>query len=195
MEILYVFSPYDSLLHCRVTLSPQFYNGPVPPPFTNSHVKSVRDVHQEACDEIFLSLQRSNYVDSEQIPMDRLPTHELEHLLNSNCRFLDLPSHLATDDVADFRPALLKFMVTATPSSDVAGDILDNFDHYMTSMTITPTSHFAPSGGSQNVEFSVARVPDTVNPVKAKLAYIQVPAQTGDVTELHLVWKVRLISR
>lgn len=172
-----------------------FYNGPVPP-LSNGHLSAVRDVHKEACDEIFVSLsslQRSRYVDSEQIPMghipNRIPIHELEHLLESNCRFLDLPSHLATDDETDFRPALLKFMMTATPSSSVAGDILDNFDHYMKTMTFTPVSHFAPSGGSQQVEFSVGHVPDTVNPVKAKLAYIQVPNQAGDDTELHLVWK------
>ena len=164
----------------------------MPEPFTNAR---VRDIHKEACDHIFLSLSSPNNVDSEQIPIhSNLPTHELEHLLESNCRFLDLPSHLATDDVADFRPALLKFMATATPSPQVAGDILNNFDNHMRRMTVTPVSHFAPSsGGSHQVEFTAANVPDAVNPVKAKLAYIQVPNQAGDDTELHLVWKVRLL--
>lgn len=167
-----------------------FYKGPAPAPFSNGHVETVRDIHKETCDEIFLL---SQYVDSEQIPVGRTPnrnpTQELEHLLESNCRFLDLPSHMATDDVADFRPALLKFMATATPSSELAGDILNNFDHYMKGMTITPVTHFAPSHGSQQLEYSVGHVPDAVNPVKAKLAYIQVPNQAGDDTELHLVWK------
>lgn len=118
---------------------------------------------------------------------------ELIHVLTSNCRFQDLPDELAFHfkDVMDFRPALLQFMVAATPNDDVVNDILGNFDSHMDRMVITPTSAFAPSGGS--VEFLVDQVPDAINPVKAKMAYVQV-LDVDDEMQLTLVWKVRLNS-
>ena len=59
-------------------------------------------------------------------------------------------------------------------------------------MTVTPANYFtSPIPGEHSVEFTVDNVPDTINPVKAKLAYIQVPSQGGQSTDLHLVWKVR----
>jgi len=137
-------------------------------------------------------------VDSEQVIMGQatMPsTHDLEHMLDSNCQIFDLPSHLNSEDMADFRPALLKFMATATPKSEVASDILKNFNKHMENMSITPVTHFAPSSGEQRIEFTVDQVPDAINPVKAKLAYIQVPNKAGDNTELHLVWKVSTCTR
>lgn len=117
----------------------------------------------------------------------------LKHIHESNCGMFGLPESTNTDDIADFRPALLKFMATATPDSKVAADIIDRFDHHKDSMLVTPTSHFAPSGGQHVIEFTADNVPDSVNPVKAKLAYVQVPNEARDGTELHLVWKVCII--
>jgi len=174
-----------------------FFNGQTPEPFSNENVNAIRDPRQEACDQLFQSLtalQRANVVDSEQVIMSQAPmpsqsTHELEHMLKSNCEIFDLPPHLNSEDMADFRPALLKFMATATPKSDLASDILKNFNKHRDGMSITPVTHFAPSNGEQHIEFTVDNVPDAINPVKAKLAYIQVPNKAGDNTELHLVWK------
>ena len=118
---------------------------------------------------------------------------ELTHVFTSNCRFQNLPDEpsLRSADIMDFRPALLQFMVAATPEDDVVNDILGNFDSHMNKMVVTPTSEFAPPGGS--VEFLVDQVPDAVNPVKAKMAYVQVP-NGEDEMQLILVWKVRSIQ-
>jgi hypothetical protein len=118
-------------------------------------------------------------------------SHDLEHMLKSNCGILNLPESFDGEDISDCRPALLKFMATATPDSRVASDILDHFSHHKDAMTITPANHFTSSTGEHSIELTVDNVPDTVNPVKAKLAYIQVPSQDGKSTDLHLVWKVR----
>lgn len=187
-------------VNCRVTSfgHSQFFNGVAPEPFSNPAINTLRDPRQEACDQLFQSftnLQRANIVDSEQIIMGQTSRpdeaiHELQHVLESNCAPVELKEHHFSDDVADFRPALLKFMATATPDPKLALDITDRFEHHRDSMTITPVSHFAPTMGENTVEFIVDSVPDSVNPVKAKLAYIQVPNKANDSTELHLVWKV-----
>lgn len=113
---------------------------------------------------------------------------EIQHLINSNCNTPEFAPHHNAEDLEDFRPALLKFMATATPNSAVASNILKNFDQLKDQMTIVPTNHFAP--GESPVSFLVDNVPDAVDTVKAKLAYQQVPNKAGDATELHLVWKV-----
>ena len=117
-------------------------------------------------------------------------SHDLEYMLKSNCEIFDLPSHFDAEDMSDFRPALLKFMATATPDPRVASDILNHFSQHKDAMTVTPVSQFAPSPGEHSIQFTVDNVPEAVNPVKTKLAYIQVPTQDGESTELHLVWKV-----
>ena len=175
----------------------QFYNGPSPPPFVNSAVNTIRDPHQEFCDQLYQSF-RSSFVDSEQIVMGSASKgflHNLEHILKSNCEMPNLPSGFDGEDVSDCRPALLKFMATATPDSRVASDILNHFSHHKDAMTVTPANYFtSPITGEHSVEFTVDNVPDTVNPVKAKLAYIQVPSHGGKSTDLHLVWRVRGFS-
>lgn len=119
-------------------------------------------------------------------------SQELEYMLESNCQIFSLPSHFDAEDISDFRPALLKFMATATPDSRVSSDILNRFSDHKDAMIITPVNHFVPSAGEHSIEFTVENVPDAVNPVKTKLAYIQVPSQDGKDTLLHLVWKVRV---
>jgi len=163
-----------------------FYNGPSPPPFVNSAVDAIRDPRQESCDKLFQSF-RTSFVDTEQILMNSALHGNLEHMLKSNCEMLNFPSSFDGEDISDCRPALLKFMATATPDSRVASDILNHFSHHKDAMTVTPVNYFTSATGS--VEFTVDNVPDTVNPVKAKLAYIQVPSQDGESTDLHLVWK------
>jgi extracellular elastinolytic metalloproteinase len=160
-------------------------------------MNTIRDPRQEACESMynsFMSFQPTHAVDSEQVIMGQatpsVEIHEAQHLLHDNCGLMDFPEHLNADDMSDFRPALLQFMATATPDSDVAGDILNRFAQHKDAMRVSPTSHFAPSHDETPIEFTVDNVPDAVNPVKAKLAYIQVPSEDGEKTELHLVWKV-----
>lgn len=126
--------------------------------------------------------------------MSSTPSHpdaHLMHLHDSNCRFQDLPYDMASADAdpLDFRSALLQFMIAATPKDKVVNDILANFDGHIDKMVVTQTQHLTADDG-QTLEMTVDNVPDAVSPVKARLAYIQVPTQQGP-TELNLVWKVR----
>ncbi|KAF8197083.1 extracellular elastinolytic metallo proteinase [Pholiota molesta] len=171
-----------------------FYNGAIPEPYSNPTVNAARNPLQKSCEQLFQTLrssQSSNVVDSEQVIMGQAPASDnsalLEHIAASTCALIPLPEEHASDDLVDFRPALLTFMANATPNSEVANDILNNFESHKEAMEITPTHHFAP--GESPIEFVVGNVPDAVNPVKAKLAYTQIPNEAGDSTELHLVWK------
>ena len=174
-----------------------FYKGSAPDAFTSPNVNTLRDPRQESCDQLYqtaTALHRQNVVDTEQIVMgaasrpsaDEL---ELEHLIRSNCEIFDLSEKYNDNDLETFAPALLKFMATATPDSGLASDILNNTPKYLDALTITPVHHFSPDGGAHAPEFLVEDVPDAVNPVKAKLAYIQVPSADGVGTELELVWQ------
>jgi len=175
----------------------QFYNGVIPLPFATLDSSSVRHPHREYCDFLAAEVEaRINELSFQggQVIMGKHGSSKLDELIHlhaSNCYFQNLAEEFSFDlmDVTDFRPALLQFMVAATPKDDIVNDILGNFDSYVNRMVVTPTSHFAPSGSS--VEFVVDQVPDTVNPVKAKMAYVQVPNAEGDM-HLNLVWRVRL---
>jgi len=159
--------------------------------------------HRDYCNILINELEARNdealqvqFYDGQQTVLGtQNPAHleELNHIAHSNCRFHQVPYELPTsfnaaDDIVDFRPALLQFMIAATPKDEVVSDILDNYDAHLNGMVETPTHDFAPSG--ESIEFLVDNVPDTVNPVKARMAYIQVPNKEGDATHLTLVWKV-----
>ena len=116
-------------------------------------------------------------------------SEELSHIHDMYCG-AEVPS-VSSEDPTDFRPALLKFMATVTPDSELAADIANDSEKYLSNIIIGSTSHFAPSGSEAAVEFVAGNVPDAINPVKARLAYTQVPNAKGDSTDLHLVWKVR----
>ncbi|KAF9446319.1 extracellular elastinolytic metallo proteinase [Macrolepiota fuliginosa MF-IS2] len=167
-----------------------FYSGRTPAPFSSTVApEKLRHPHTEFCGELHnhvASLVRQT-ADS-QVVMDAPISPELAHIIDSNCAHLQLPASL-TSDPSDFRPALLQFMVAATPNRELAEDIMNNYQHHINKMAISDESHFAPSDESSHVQFKVDNVPDAVNPVKARLAYIQVPNEGGDATELQLVWK------
>jgi extracellular elastinolytic metalloproteinase len=113
-------------------------------------------------------------------------TPELGHIVDSNCIHPQLSP--SSSDPTDFRLALLQFMAAATPNRSLAEDIAENHEQYVEKMSISDESHFAPSEETV-VRFKVDNVPDAVSPVKAHLAYVQVPNQAGDATELQLVWR------
>jgi extracellular elastinolytic metalloproteinase len=117
----------------------------------------------------------------------------LEDIHASNCLFVDLPYFMEnrrSHETPDSRHALLNFMVAATPNSEVAEDILARYDEHLAAMT----SEFETGilGNYPVTIEKVRNVPDTVNPVKVQMAYVQVPH--GDRTELTLVWKACYIS-
>lgn len=112
----------------------------------------------------------------------------LEHMFESSCTFTDLADEFVSKDhkLEDPRHALLQFMIAATPNESMVQDILSKYDGYINEMTSYMDSHFV--GGETHIPTElIGNVPDTINPVKARLAYIQVP--DGDSTHLDLVWK------
>jgi len=112
---------------------------------------------------------------------------ELAHIIESNCAHPEIRTSLSSDPT-DFRLALLQFMATATPNRELAKDIATNPHLYIENMIVLDESHFSPGSEAHGL-IKIDNVPDTVSPVKAHLAYIQVPNQSGDATELQLVWK------
>ena len=112
----------------------------------------------------------------------------LEHILESTCAFVDLPAKFLSKDhkLEDPRHALLQFMIAATPEDHMVQDILSKYDDYINGMSSHMDTRFVGGETHTPVEL-IHNVPDTVNPVSARLAYIQVP--DGDSTHLDLVWK------
>ena len=119
---------------------------------------------------------------------ERLPEAAVQAILN-NCRTAYVAPAFQTHDITDARAALLHFMHSATPNNKLSEDIAANPEAYKEKMVVAPVHHLDKPDGEQHIEFSIDQVPDTVNPVKAKLAYAQVPNAAGDGTELQLVWK------
>lgn len=96
-----------------------------------------------------------------------------------------------SDVLAEPRHAALHFMMVATPDNTVASDIMMRYEEHVANIKSTFETHLV---GSHETTFEYLRnVPDTVKPVKAKLAYSQVP--NGETTTLSLVWKVRMFHR
>ncbi|KAJ7736721.1 Fungalysin metallopeptidase-domain-containing protein [Mycena maculata] len=175
-----------------------FYAGSTPSPFIQAALDDdIRHPHGEFCDGLTeeLEMRYTSFLASQgdQVVMgdsaDEAMKH-LTHLHHANCRFQDLPYNMAVQAESreiELRSALLQFIVAATPSDRVVNDILSDFDAHMEKMVeYSEVNHFAPS--DEPAYIMVNNVPDTVNPVKAKLAYIQVPGK-DDSVHLSLVWK------
>jgi extracellular elastinolytic metalloproteinase len=140
----------------------------------NAHYKRQLNGEQTIMEE--LTLYRDNLL------------RPLEHILESTCAFVDLPNKFLSKDhkLEDPRHALLQFMIAATPEDHMVQDILSKYDEYIVRMSSHMDSHFVGSETHIPIEI-IDNVPETVNPVKARLAYIQIP--DGDTTHLDLVWK------
>jgi len=168
-----------------------FYRGPA----------SVDDydtplVHQQYCQALATEIQ-SGLQDYLTIPQQTpLGTSELnhyqeqltilEHIHTSNCDFLKRNIKASSHNLEDPRTAALMFMIAATPSTSLADDLASRFDEYLSQVSLSPSHHLLDNGP----HFELHQIPDTVNPVKAHLAYAQVPS--GDTTSLKMVWKLEV---
>ncbi|KIK64261.1 hypothetical protein GYMLUDRAFT_40547 [Collybiopsis luxurians FD-317 M1] len=179
-----------------------FFNGQVPSMISLQDNYSLRYPHSEYCQDLTSELesQFSAFValQNEQVPLGSQSAKEfdefagpLTHLHYSNCQFHTLADEMASQrpqaigEIGDMRPALLQFMVAATPSSDVVTDILSKYDQHLEKMTVSGVNHFVD--GEQTYLY-IDNVPDAVKPVKAHMAYVQVPTKDGSV-ELVTAWK------
>ncbi|TDL16303.1 hypothetical protein BD410DRAFT_795504 [Rickenella mellea] len=87
------------------------------------------------------------------------------------------------------RGAVLWFLRYAVDSGESMLDIASRYDEYLDRITSTFDTHFVGDHAMQ-AEY-LHNVPYTVSPVKAKLAYAQVPGG-NDSTHLALVWKLEV---
>lgn len=132
--------------------------------------------------------------DQQQVPFTTdKHSRELQFLMESNCQHTEVPHSLAHHSMANAakqaESALLQFMIAATPKMHLARDILDRFSDYLSETTLSTVHHLLPEDGHHMPSMEIHNVPDTVNPVKARMAYIQVPNTEGTGTSLQLVYK------
>jgi extracellular elastinolytic metalloproteinase len=155
--------------------------------------EDVLHPHAEYCESISSQYSRMiNYGgDTSQMPL-HLESASLEHLLSTHCGFTALPEQFAeaypTTDFGDLRPALLQFMIAATPKEGLSEEMVGNHQHYIDGMSVMMGGPFAPSDDHATV--LVDNVPDAVSPVKSRLVYNQVVSKDGKSTHLALAWKV-----
>ena len=183
-------------LHRYLDVHIQAYRGAAP---SNGPVRTSAHPHADYCSELANELDarivhHKRQLNGEQTVIEDLAYYRdtiirpLEHILESTCAFADLPAKFLSKDhkLEDPRHALLQFMIAATPEDHMVQDILSKYDEYINRMSSYMDSHFV--GGETHIPIElIDNVPDTVSPVKARLAYIQVP--DGDSTHLDLVWK------
>ncbi|KAH6905222.1 extracellular elastinolytic metallo proteinase [Coprinopsis sp. MPI-PUGE-AT-0042] len=163
-----------------------FYPGSAPAGglWNPQDVSALRDYRLDACNEAQARLDSfAAPMGDSQVVMgaERVSVpHDFKEVVDHNCQTAFQPPSFTSDDPADFRPALLHFMHTATPNAELSADIENRFQELVDKMVPTPVHHFAPTEDGTHIEFTVDNVPDAVNPV---------PNQAGDATELQLVWK------
>ncbi|KAL0956910.1 hypothetical protein HGRIS_003015 [Hohenbuehelia grisea] len=133
---------------------------------SSSHELSTR-LHEK------LKLEAIHYSGA-QLPIIDTPTEPLQSVEASSLNELDP------------RPALLHFMIEATPRSTIVQDILADYDSLISRISVSRTDGPELKGP---VVLMLHDVPDAVAPVHAHLAYMQIPSEDGESTELVLVWK------
>lgn len=119
-------------------------------------------------------------------------------LLDWNCRRFKLGTYLegTITSAPSYTPedpfaALLEFMVHAMPSEELAYSIATSPEDYLHNMSIAD-SHLTIDGPFASRTFEIDGVPDTVDKVRARLAWMQVPKEGSQrEIDLELVWKVR----
>ncbi|KAH8109067.1 Fungalysin metallopeptidase-domain-containing protein [Phellopilus nigrolimitatus] len=189
-----------------------FYRGSVPERFSSPSVQQGLPTPWEAhCSELGAVIHSAGLEDAfalypdGQVPMggvQRLSalSKRLQQLYTTNCdsaamtnaamsRDMQSGSSRSLGELGSARDAALVFMMAATPNSVLQEDILQRYDDYLNGVTSTFEAEFNPESGSRTVE-TLFNVPDTVNPVKAHHAYVQIP--DGDKTALTLVWKLEV---
>ncbi|KAI0667448.1 Fungalysin metallopeptidase-domain-containing protein [Trametes maxima] len=147
----------------------------------------VVDPHSEYCVTLDDEITRRAYGAPVHLEESTAAIDHLLHLYEWNCKHVKSgqdSEFAAAEDVAagDISRALLRFMLSATPDHQVESEILENPSKFTSEMQVSFQHHL-----SEQPFFTVENVPDTVNPVKGRLAFVQVPQ--GDSTVLQLVYK------
>jgi hypothetical protein len=129
-----------------------------------------------------LNIHKPEVIDAATVGLERI--HEW------NCAQVDSP-YMTLDILDSSEPnaavGLLQFMVAATPDDDLREDILNHFQEYANDIVGMTLPSFV--GNDVIWLTTLDNVPGTVNTVKYKLAYVQVPQ--GESNVLKLVNRVR----
>ena len=123
--------------------------------------------------------------------------YHLANMYMDNCVSMTLVSVLDMVDgpqpygeLGSAADAALRFILFATPSEEVQADIINNYEQHLKKIWSTSIEHYVGHGHTQRYEM-LHGVPDTVGPIKAHVAYVQVPGE--EKTALSLVWKVSFL--
>ncbi|KAL7278061.1 hypothetical protein ACG7TL_008025 [Trametes sanguinea] len=151
------------------------------------------DPHSEYCESLEAAIaDQLKHHDVHQAGERSNALEQLAYLHEWNCKYVDAPEFMAdrpdfasAEDAAsgDINRALLQFMLAATPNAELEAQILEDPKKFLPEMRVSFQHHHH----TNQPFFTVENVPDTVNPVKGRLAFVQVPE--GDATKLQLVYK------
>ena len=149
--------------------------------------------HRTALQETYGSQSDQVVIGSPAVPRpESTDLTTLERIHEWNCAQVFAPYSFINDLASldpDPRAAILQFMIAATSDEVLLQDIQDFPLDYINDMTSTMVTSFV--GHNVVMHELIDNVPDTVNPVKSELAYVQVP--DGESTVLKLIWRVRNI--
>ncbi|CCM00201.1 uncharacterized protein FIBRA_02229 [Fibroporia radiculosa] len=198
-----------------ISYGDSFYRGSEQDPFISGLVRGLPDAHSEYCAGLVQELQsRSEQVEERLANQQRFEGQsdqvtlggagvmleqalgDLPHLFEWNCAHVATPFVTAfhdafsgqEDTLGDPTRALLQFMIAATPDQELSQRLMADPAQYLEKMQSTWETHIV--GGHGTISAVIDNVPDAVNPVKAKVAFIQVP--NGESTALELVWKLEV---
>ncbi|KAG9075375.1 Fungalysin/Thermolysin Extracellular metalloproteinase 5, partial [Ceratobasidium sp. UAMH 11750] len=90
-------------------------------------------------------------------------------------------------DTHDPRRAALYFMIAAHPDSSAVAQLTRDFDATLDHMTVGYEHHLADSHPTA----VITGLPGAVNPVKARVVYIQTPTEDNK-TQLHATWRLEV---
>ncbi|KDQ09747.1 hypothetical protein BOTBODRAFT_137541 [Botryobasidium botryosum FD-172 SS1] len=183
-----------------ISLGDSFYRGPTPE-FDGHPTSHSIDQHTEFCERL---ATRQRVAQSSQVVLDNQAQpyawdedHEsLSTNYGINCNTHPLRQQsttLAHPDIPepDPRRAALLFMIAAHPDHGVAESLLSNLNAEVEKISVAYETHFV--GEHAQPMAILSNVPGTVNPVKARLAYVQSPESEGSQkTVLHLVHKLEV---
>lgn len=151
-----------------------FYRGEAPSSF-EAHLPTHRDPQREHCEDLMNMAMDSMPGSGEQTPVQFMRSNSkfagLNKLMRDNCISPQL-SKISESPYA----GLLHFMASALSSLD-AQLIQANPEAFLEAMH--HTNVFAPQGEDDHI--LIHNVVGTVNPVKAKMVYVQVPDRSGKV--------------
>ncbi|GJJ14226.1 hypothetical protein Clacol_008488 [Clathrus columnatus] len=157
-----------------------FFRGPV---MLNKNV-TTPSVHQIYCDKINKNLQEYQrslkFLNVSEIHSCRTTLPQLQEVYEAGCHFLTRNISMDLYDIEDPRPAVLAFMVAATPSVSFADKLASNFDQYLSEISVIPLN-------ASEHRFELKHVPGAVDIVPIYMAYSQV--YEGEHNYLKLVWK------